>query len=498
MILSKKTNQKTALMVVVFSLISTVSAQEYVKSDFQVSDPSPYYYQEVRMSVSDTGQMFITWGVAGRGQIQYKTVSSEGMLISAQDTVDSPSDNYPGHMVHNGLGNCMVLFHGYVGDYDWSVMAQTFDASGSEFSTSQSLDLMTEEQINIATTSLNSNRQNLFGVMLPGADSTIAVRLSETGELLPGELIFKPEGAIFPFSMAGIMTHEGAHILVWVSLSDGNIWGQKYDENGTETGSSFQISNKIGDQSLMYPSLYTDTTGRFAVLWWGTRNDDLAVYSQLFDKDGEKIGSNALIIDGHLPNNTIHLTADMDEEGKLIVAWQSTENDSLFIYLQQVDALGVPEGGKYRATTINNDMAPGGISLPSQSSPSVKLIRDTIYLAWSNFNPELSDASTVYANIRKWKVIDHTGTDKPELGRGDLVLYPNPTEGQLALKFPAEVSGAVSIQIYSSQGALVSQQIIHVTGNEIPISLPELAEGPYYLEARTVTFHGSESFIIHK
>lgn len=492
MTLSKKTIRKMAPLAFIFSLISAVSAQDYVKSDFQVSDESHLYYQEVRMSVSDTNQMFITWGKAGRGPIQYKTVSSKGTLLSLQDTVDCPADNYPGQMVHNGLGNCMVMFHGSEGNYDWSVMAQTFDPSGSEFGVSQSLDLMTEEKINIARASLNSNRQNLFGAVLPGLDSTIVVMLSETGDLLPGEVILKPAPA-FPYSTAGIMTHAGDYIMAWRNLSDGHIRGQKYEANGTPSGSSFQVSDD--DDGVMLPFLYTDTTGRFVVTWYGSNNGKSAFYSQLYDKDGGKLGTNALIIDDYVPNNTNNVSADMDEEGKLIVAWQDTENDSLFIYLQQVDNTGLPVGGKYRATTINNDMAPGG-QLPSQSSPSVKLVRDTIYLAWSNSNAELSNTSTVYANIRKWKIFDTTGTDKPGKANGDLILYPNPSNGLLSLKFPTEVSEAVIINIYTSQGALVSQQTIHVTGQEARISLPELAEGHYYLEAQSETFHVSKPFII--
>ncbi len=42
----------------------------------------------------------------------------------------------------------MVMFEGHKGDNDWSVMAQTFNASGSEFGKSQSLDLITTESIN--------------------------------------------------------------------------------------------------------------------------------------------------------------------------------------------------------------------------------------------------------------------------------------------------------------------------------------------------------------
>ena len=208
MTFAKDTIRKMRSAAFVYCLISAVSAQDYVKSDFQVSDVSQYNYQEVRISVSDSGQMFITWGTAGRGPILYKTVSSDGTLLSLQDTVDSPSNNYPGQMAHNGLGNCMVMFHAYLGDYDWSVMAQTFDPSGSEFGESLSLDLKTEEQISVGSASLSSNRQNLFGAVLPGMDSVIAVMLTESGDLLPGEVILKTEPA-YPYSTVGIMTYEG-------------------------------------------------------------------------------------------------------------------------------------------------------------------------------------------------------------------------------------------------------------------------------------------------
>ena len=55
------------------------------------------------------------------------------------------------------------------------------------------------------------------------------------------------------------------------------------------------------------------------------------------------------------------LSADMDEDGKLIVAWQDNENDSLFIYLQQVDNTGVLVGGKFRELLSITIWIRGGI-----------------------------------------------------------------------------------------------------------------------------------------
>ena len=139
-----------------------------------------------------------------------------------------------------------------------------------------------------------------------------------------------------------------------------------------------------------------------------------------------------------------------------------------------------------------------GGHLPVQTSPSVKLMRDTIYLAWANYNHDLSNAKTGYANIQKWKIPETSRFDQTVSMNRDLILYPNPSQGFLSLKFPAQVSEAVTINIYISQGSLVSQRMIHVSGQEVRIGLPELAEGYYFLEVLAETFQASESFVINR
>jgi hypothetical protein len=67
-----------------------VLAQEYVKSDFQVSDSSGYIYQGVELSVSHTGDMVIAWGMSGRGDIWLRTMAPPGYQPGEQRMVKTP------------------------------------------------------------------------------------------------------------------------------------------------------------------------------------------------------------------------------------------------------------------------------------------------------------------------------------------------------------------------------------------------------------------------
>lgn len=477
----------------IICLVSATSAQDYVKSDFQVSDSDEFYAQDLRMSASQGGEMFLSWGIAGQGELQYKAVSSQGMLISDQDTIDSPRSNMQGHVAHNNLGNCMALFQGHLSS--WSVMVQTFDLLGDEFGESQVLDLSTSEQMNIYRSSVNANHLNQFGVCLPVTEGLLAVKLSDTGVQLPGEILLKP-GPEFYADLYGMMTHEEEYILVWIDFSDGNIWGQKFTGEGVSIGDAFKVSDNGENNILASPIICSDTSGRFVVVWTVKINNGTDIYSQLFAPDGDRLGSNTLIREKYGPDNSTNISADMDETGKYIVAWQDTETDSLFIRLQQVGNNGNLVGDNFRATTINNLPEPGDNPLPLQQDPNVSLIRDTIYLAWTNYNPDLHHRYTIYANLQKWKNPDISGIHRADGKQRELKVYPNPAREFLLVKFPSELQGPGIIKIYTSTGSLLDQRKIQVSGQEIQLYLPGLGKGAYIMEAELGSVRLTELFIL--
>ena len=187
----------------------------------------------------------------------------------------------------------------------------------------------------------------------------------------------------------------------------------------------------------------------------------------------------------------------MDVDGKFVIAWTDNRgNDTSFIYLQQMDNQGERIGSNYRATSINNHIQPG-IPLPAQVQPCVQILRDTIYLAWANYNQDVSTRVNIFANIQKW-MPDITGIDKQVLIPVETNVYPNPSAGIFTLKLGHDYSGQLELEVYNASGALVKREIRSWSGRVATIDLSAAPEGMYYLNIKCDSFKSTTPLIIIK
>ena len=482
--------------VLAFIPVADLGAQQYVKSDFRVSDASAFNYQAVQLSVSNNGDMAAVWETSGSGDIWLKTISSKGELLSSQIAVDAPNSTSETRVAHNDIGNFMVIFGAYSGK--WVIMGQTYSPSADPIGDTLRVDRNTTEMIDVFKSSLQSNSNSQFAAFLPGTDSTIVEMFSENGEFLSNTIVLKPETQNI-YQMFGHMTYTGDLLLVWLETSQGDFWGRLYTGDGTPKGSPFQISQKNPDGRVKDAALCSDTSGNFAVVWTNTENSRLDIYSQLFTKEGVAIGVNTRVTGDEANYLGYPRSIDMDLDGNFIVAWSDyRDNDTSFIYMQQMDKSGDPVGGNYRATTINNGGPSQFSSLPSQAHPAVRILRDTIYLAWINLNTNESNTQEVYASILEWKEPDHTGLDQKGSLQEAFSIYPNPSKGRFYLQWDTDMTGRVDLRIYNSSGMLIHQETENLTGKELEMNVTDLPDGLYYLNIDGVSVHSSVSLIIKK
>lgn len=346
--------------------------------------------------------------------------------------------------------------------------------------------------------SLRSNQSNQFAAFLPGLDSMIVEMFSDNGEFLSNTIVLKPDIQVF-YEMYGLMTSAGDFILVWLDGTIGNFHGQRFTGDGTPIGDVFQVSYKDENSYVSSARVCTDTSGNFAVVWSNTNNGNLDIYSQLFSKDGVSIGSNTRVTDDQAVFMGYNMSLDMDSDGNYVVAWPDDRStDTSFIYLQQMDKLGVPVGVNYRATTVNNAGPAGMTSLPDQKDPGVHILRDTIYLSWLNYNEDLSYRYSVYANIQEWMIPDNTGYTQQDLSQADISIFPNPSPGSFSLQMDQSAIGSAEMKIYNSAGMLIDQKTIQLDGQKKQIDLPNINEGLYYLKIRGESFQASIPLIIEK
>jgi len=498
-----KTTIRNVICIIAFTTLpaicqfASMHAQEFVKSDFMVSDLTGLNYRAPQLSVSKKGDMVVVWETTGSGGgIWFKTISSLGTQLSEQKLVKSPFYHNANRVAHTDSGNFMIMFGEDVSH--WRVYGQIYDRNGNEIGDTMKISRNTSEKINMYFASLFADRNNQFGAFVPGFDSMMVEKISGTGEFVGNTIVLKP-GMDNVQKLTGVMTRSGNYIMIWIDIIGGNIHGLRYTPEGIPIGEIFQVSQKEDNSYIQSIAMGRDTSGNFAV-GWSTNIDTITyMYSQLFNAEGVSVGSNTRISDEQ--SNFIHasgkMSISMDVDGKFVIAWPDNRgNDTTFIYLQQMDNQGERVGGNYRATSINNNTQPG-ISLPAQVHPCVHILRDTIYLAWANKNQDVSNRVNIFANIQKW-MPDVTGIDQQVLIPVETNVYPNPSAGIFTLNIEHDYSGQLELEVYNASGALVKRELRSWSGRETTIDLSAAPEGMYYLNIKGDSFKSTTPLIIIK
>ena len=387
----------------------------------------------------------------------------------------------------------MVMYNGIVAG--WKIMGQVFDPAGNAIGDTMTLSRSSSEMINSFFATLSSDRNNRFGAFLPGMDSVIVEKVSLEGNFVGNTIVLKPSHASFR-SQTGLMMRSGQLILAWVSNIDGNIHAQRFTPEGIAIDTAFQVSQKPEGHFIQNMVLSSDTNENFVVVWSTSKDSTTNMYAQLFTSEGVATGSNTMITGGY-NSFTGTMRASIDLDGNYIVAWEDTRhNDTSFIYLQQVDHTGEKVGDNYRATTVNNHVSEGQ-SRASQVHPEVCLLRDTIYLAWANYNADIHYRTSIYASIQKWRV-PATGIGQVLDVSAETSIYPNPSTGIITLTLDREYSGHVELNVFSTTGALVRRESRSWSGPSFKMDLSGFPAGLYYINVKGDSFHSSNPLVIVK
>ena len=119
-------------------------------------------------------------------------------------------------------------------------------------------------------------------------------------------------------------------IIVWTDHTglDGDgrgVFGKRYDKTGTELG-RFQVnSSTTGDQESAHVAVAPN--GRFVVVWSDRASND--AHGQRYDRDGNRLGGE-FTVNVHLPGLQVRPVVALDDDGYLLVAWQSNGQASTF------------------------------------------------------------------------------------------------------------------------------------------------------------------------
>jgi hypothetical protein len=204
------------------------------------------------------------------------------------------------------------------------------------------------------------------------------------------------DGYTYGYAPAIAVEPDGDFIVAWMDRFGGDgdssgIFAQRYDSNGLEIGSSFQV-NSYTPAYQTYPAIAVDASGRFVVAWTdfsafegvfpGQDGDQQGVRAQLFDSDGNKAGSefqvNSYTMGGQF-DPSVAFEAGMVSSVPFVVVWTSYGQDGNGhgVFGQRYDGDGVPAGSEFMVNTY---------TLYDQGDPALDVDSSGDFVvAWSPF-----------------------------------------------------------------------------------------------------------------
>jgi Ca2+-binding RTX toxin-like protein len=170
--------------------------------------------------------------------------------------------------------------------------------------------------------------------------------------------------------------------LVTVDEGDYEVYGQRYDANGTAIGSEFHISTYMPTGSSQdAPSVVGLAGGGFVVVWDSSSEDGSGhgVYARRYDESGSALGSE-FRINTYINNDQQLPSIAALSDGGFMVVWESNGQDGSgwSTYGQRYDSSGSAVGGEFLVTTTTSS---------DQYEPTVTGLSDGGFVvAWANYD----------------------------------------------------------------------------------------------------------------
>ncbi|HEX9636472.1 MAG TPA: hypothetical protein VGB99_02975 [Acidobacteriota bacterium] len=181
----------------------------------------------------------------------------------------------------------------------------------------------------------------------------------------------------------------GNFVVVWIDnvqdSSGSGVFGQRFDSSGMSQGAEFQVNSETAtDQSSA--AVAHDPAGKFVVVWHSYFQDGdlLGIFGQRYDSLGMKLGGE-FQINSVTANQQRIPDVSCDTAGNLVVVWESAQDgDSLGIFGQRFDSLGLKLGGEFQ---INSHTTAG------QRRPAIAhdASSGSFVVVWNSENQDGSD-----------------------------------------------------------------------------------------------------------
>ena len=193
-------------------------------------------------------------------------------------------------------------------------------------------------------------------------------------------------------------------------------------------------------------------------------------------------------------HKTIHLTLNQGLGNTVNLIWDNYEGLSFneFYIWRHTNATG----------WVKIDSLPSNLfSYTDLTAPNPSATPDLFYYVEGGpitlCDPTRGAINTSRSNIKSPSSIGFVSL-KPEASALSALVYPNPAQNSLTLRFANTLSENTPVEVYSSLGSLVLKAVAKSGGSELMLNTSELSNGVYFLKAKQQNSQLVQRIIINK
>ena len=476
-----------------------VYAQHYnssglpIGSNFLINDDFASSQQRVSMNAIDgQGNFYVIWEDERNGNtdVYAQRFDSIGNLISnnirVNDDVGSAYQFYSS-IGADFTGNFLTAWtDGRNSSYD--IYCQKFDANGNRINNNL---MVNDDDTNahqwypwVGMDSIGNgvivwmdmrddNAYDIFGQRYDSNGNPIGTNF-KVNDVVPGNQVYS--------SVA--QNNGGDFVVTWMDSRDDNfnIYAQRYNANGIPVGTNFRVDDDIGTSSQGYPAVAIDPLGNFVIVWEDDRNENTDIYGQIYNSYGQRIGNNFRVTDDINNQDQYSPSAAMTNDGKFIVAWSDWRygDGDPELFAQRF----FTNGSSIGSNALINERDTFNYEHQWTIGQSVVANNNRIGFAWTDNRRH--KGFDIYGKVTDWNLtsINENNFASTKIDNS-FVVYPNPTNGKITVRFELTKSMPLSISLYDACGR-ITKNLLEVTKNrgEVQYNLSGLPKGVYFVKLK--------------
>jgi len=169
---------------------------------------------------------------------------------------------------------------------------------------------------------------------------------------------------------------DGSFMVGWYDLRSGwgAVFGQRFDRDGNKVGTEMNISSESTNKG--YFRMAANSRGDYILVWDEARQTDYHIYARMFDKNGNGLGDEILVVGGS--DGQQNPSVAFDSQDRFAVAWTNFGAQvCATVMFQRFDAAGVKLG---------TPVAPAVADYPRYSPFLAYDPQDNLVMAWNDYH----------------------------------------------------------------------------------------------------------------